>query len=419
MRVLFTPNAVTPNATGSGHNLRTLALARTVGELSTGTELVVLLDSLQTTFADLFRHAGVEVHDMARQVIDHAAHNHLTTDVSWAGYVLEYLLPTFLDTAKVLGYMARFRVLRPDLVVSDCNTAGSTAAAMSGIPHVLVTERYDFSLGRLDDGTLADTGFTVDVPDLAKARTALRIVFRWIVDDACLVLTDKPYIPGLDDGTPVAVALGSGKAMFTGPMVRRPPQAVDHEAVRRGLGLGPGPVIVASVDGTTMFPENKQRLISACLEAFRTLRAERPDLQLVLIGREKTAAPPPGVVPVASLPEWMPLLLTADLLLTAPEWTTVTEVAMLRVPTLFVLADYRECHKIEALRRLDLLGLPTRVAPDPGGLAQEIRSLLATRCTPEACRGYDTLAPYGRGTDDAAAKIVAELSRSSHVAVSA
>jgi hypothetical protein len=411
MRIVFAPNA-----TGSGHNMRTLSLARAVGESAPDVDRVVLLDSLQTTFGTLFHQAGVDVQDMSDQVVDYSRRSNLTTELSWSGYVIGYLLPAFFDSAKVLDYIARFRALEPDLVVSDYNTAASAAAAMSGVPHVLVTERYDFSLGQLDDAVLTEAGFTVNGPDLAKARTALRAVFRWIVNDAQLVLTDKPHVPEMDDGTPVAAALVTGKARFTGPMVRRPPHQVDGTEVRSGLGLGPGPVIVASVGGTTMFLENKQRLISTYLEAHQQLRAENPDLQLVLLGREDIGAPPPGVVSLGYLPDWMPLLLSADLLLSAPGWITVTEVATLRIPTLFVLADYREYHEIEALQRLDRLGLPTCVGPTPEDLAARIRPLLAGEGAGDVQQGYDLLAPNGRGTDEAAAMILHTLSRSARSA---
>lgn len=406
MRVLFTPNA-----TGSGHNMRTLSLARALGESAPDVERVVLLDSLQTTFGSLFRQAGVQVHDLSDQVVDYSRRSHLTTDMDWSGYVLGYLLPAFLDSGKVLDYIARFRALEPDLVVSDYNTAASAAAAMSATPHVLVTERYDFSLGQLDDATLTRAGFTVNGPDLARARTALRAVFRWIVDDAQLVLTDKPYLPELDDGTPVADALATGKARFTGPMVRQPPKQVDPAAVRDRLGLGPGPVVVASVGGTTMFLENKQQLISTYLQAHQLLRAEIPDLQLVLLGREEICSVPPGVVALSYLPDWMPLLLSADLLLSAPGWITVTEVAALRITALFVLADYREYHEIEALQRLEQLGLPTCVGPSTQELAGRMRDLLAGRGTTDIVRGYDVLAPQGRGTDGAAGLLLNALSR--------
>jgi hypothetical protein len=196
---------------------------------------------MQTTFAALFREIGVEVIDIAPEVIDHSRHSHLTTDMNWSGYILGYLVPTFLDGGKILEYVARFQELEPDLVISDYNIIASAAAAISGVPHVLVTERYDFSLGQLDDETLAAAGFDVDTGDMARARQALRAVFKWIVEDASVVLTDKPYVAEIDDGTPVAAALRTGRAVFTGPMIRDLPQRVDPAQVRRSLGLGPGP----------------------------------------------------------------------------------------------------------------------------------------------------------------------------------
>jgi hypothetical protein len=82
-----------------------------------------------------------------------------------------------------------------------------------------------------------------------------------------------------------------------------------------------------------------------------------------------------------------------------------------------LLADYREYHEIEALQRLERLGLPTCVGPAAQELAERIRGLLAGGGAADAARGYDALAPDGRGTDEAAGLLLNALSRPARSAV--
>ncbi|GAA0487637.1 hypothetical protein [Streptomyces olivaceiscleroticus] len=401
---------LTPNSTGSGHNMRALALAREVRRRHPDAELTVLLASLQSTFAPLFAEAGVRVVDIAGEQVNHATRSNLGQDLDWAGYIGRYLAPAFVNGERLLSYLAHYRDLAPDLVVSDYNISASLAAVLGGTPHALVTERYDFTLCQVDDATLEAGGFRVDRDDLRRGRNALHTVFERIVQSAEVVLTDKPFVRELDEGTAVARALADGRAVFTGPMIREVPERTDGAAVRASLGLGPGPLMVGSVGGTSMFWENKQRVIESYIDAHRLLKRDRPDLQLVLLGREWVEAPE-DVVVLTYLPDWMPLLQEADVLLSAPGWITVTEVAALRVPTVFVLSSLGEYHEVEASRRLDLLGFPSLVAPGAGEICEAVRPLLeapAAGPTP----GQLAIAPHGPGTAEAATLLVEAARRS-------
>ncbi|MFJ6740639.1 hypothetical protein ACIQOU_17300 [Streptomyces sp. NPDC091279] len=397
MRIVFAPAP-----TGSGHNMRSLALARELRRQWPDAELTVLLGSLQTTFGPLFAAAGVEVVDIAGDHVDHATHSNLTRDLGWQTYIKGYVAPAFVNGERVLGYLSHYQDLAADLVVSDYNISASMAAAIAGVPHALVTERYDFTLLQIDDPTLEAGGFRVHHEDLRRGRNALHAVFDWIVSTAEIVLTDKPYVPELDAGTSVAAALDTGRAVFTGPMIREIPERGDGtgDSVRASLGLGPGPVMVGSVGGTSMFWENKQRVIESYIRAHRRLKQTHPDLQLVLLGREFVEAPD-DVVVLTYLPDWMPLLQEADVLLSAPGWITVTEVAALRVPTVFVLSSLGEYHEVEASDRLGRLGFPSLVAPTADQLADAVRPLLDAG-NREPTPAHLAIAPEGSGTARAA-----------------
>lgn len=402
--------ALTPFATGSGHNMRTLSLARQIRAVAPDAELTVLLTSLQATFTPMFEAAGVEVVSMADAPVDHSKDGHLDRELGWASYMGGYIAPVFLNGERILRYLAWYEQARPDLVVSDHDMIASAAAEMAGIPHVLVTERYDLTLCQLDDDTLRQGGFAVRAAELGQARTALHALFRWVAGTARLVLTDKPTVPEVDAGTPVAQALAEGRGEFVGPMIRDAPPPVPGAEVRRSLGLGPGPLLVASVSGTTMFVENKRRLIDTYLQAHRLLRRSHPDLQTVLLGRQDVEVPE-GVHSLSYLPDWMPLLREADLLLSAPGWITVTEISALRVPALFVLSSLAEYHEVEALRRLDRLGFPTLVSPTAEALAGSVENVLAGASSARMAEAFSAVAPRGPGARRAAELIVAAARR--------
>lgn len=396
-----------PNSTGSGHNMRALALATELRKQIPDSETTVLLASLQSTFTPLFEAVGVHVIDIAGEQVDHAVRGHLTRRLDWASYIDGYIAREFVSGERALGYLAHYQDLRPDLVISDYNLSASMAAAIAGVPHALITERFDFTICQIDDDTLAAGGFDLDVEDLRRGRAALHSVFQWIVDTAEVVLTDKPPVAALDEGTAVAAALLDGRAVFTGPMIREiPPRAEgDGAALRERLGLGPGPIVVGSVGGTTMFLENKKRVIDCYLAAYQQLKQAHPELQLLLLGREKVDAPQ-DVVQISYLPDWMPLLQEADVLLSAPGWITVTEIAAMGIPTVFVLGSLGEYHEVEAAQRLERLGFPTLVGPEPEQLAALVGPMIG-HAGDGPSAAHLAVAPDGSGTARAVRLLVA------------
>lgn len=72
-----------PSPTGSGHNMRALAIASALKQLSPTTKSTVLLGSLQHIFTPLFKTAGVEVTDIAGRLVDYSTSSHLDKLLNW------------------------------------------------------------------------------------------------------------------------------------------------------------------------------------------------------------------------------------------------------------------------------------------------------------------------------------------------
>ncbi|QVM90730.1 hypothetical protein JYG34_22445 [Pseudomonas entomophila] len=395
-----------PAPTGSGHNMRVLSIGRALKDRNPDIDLKVALASLQDVFTPMFEGSGIEVIDVAGQLMDYSKKSNLSRQLDWGSYIAGYISNTFLSSERMLAYLAIIEEHKPRVVISDFNMAACLAAIFSRTPLVFVTERYDFTLCQLTDEDLSEGGFELNAEDLNRARLALHKQFSWMIEQSQLVLTDKPYIPEMDNGTPVASALHSGKAHFVGPMIRDFTQT-NASTVRADLGLGDGPFVVASISGTTMFAESKQNLLNGYLEAFERLRAERPELKMVLLGRQDIA-PREGVISVPYYPDWMGLLREASLLVSAPGWITVTEIAALNIPTLFVLPSKSEYHEAEALDRLGRLGFPTYLGCEAGRIAELIGAELDKDTAAPTYFGAHqrVAAPDGLGAHRAASRIL-------------
>lgn len=395
-----------PAPTGSGHNMRVLSIGRALKDRNPDIDLKVALASLQDVFTPMFEGSGIGVIDVAGQLMDYSKKSNLSRQLDWGSYIAGYISNTFLSSERMLAYLAIIEEHKPRVVISDFNMAACLAAIFSRTPLVFVTERYDFTLCQLTDEDLSEGGFELNAEDLNRARLALHKQFSWMIEQSQLVLTDKPYIPEMDNGTPVASALHSGKAHFVGPMIRDFTQT-NASTVRADLGLGDGPFVVASISGTTMFAESKQNLLNGYLEAFERLRAERPELKMVLLGRQDIA-PREGVISVPYYPDWMGLLREASLLVSAPGWITVTEIAALNIPTLFVLPSKSEYHEAEALDRLGRLGFPTYLGCEPARIAELIGAELDKDTAAPTYFGAHqrVAAPDGLGAHRAASRIL-------------
>jgi len=279
---------------------------------------------------------------------------------------------------RILTYIALLLEEKPHVVVSDYNMCAAIAAHILGIPHALITERYDYTMLQLTDDQLKEGGFIIPNTDLERARTALHALFEWITGNSKLVLTDKPPIPEMDANTPVFASLKAENGHFVGPMVRKgePHDEEKIEAIRSDLNISPGPYIVASISGTTMFLENRDALLSCYMDTFHLLRQRYKNLTMVLIGRGENLPATDGVVQASYIPNWAPLLHGAELLVSAPGWITATEVASMQIPTLFVLPSASEFHEVEALERLSRLGYPTYMGTEPAALSDRISAVI-------------------------------------------
>ncbi|EID77432.1 MULTISPECIES: hypothetical protein [Rhodococcus] len=367
-----------PNPTGTGHNMRALAIAAQVRELKPEVEQTVLLGSMQDTFRPMFAEAKVEVVDIAPKATNTALHSHLSDRLDWENMVSNYLVPTFLNGDRILRMLGHFRDVDTEIVVSDYNPVAGIAAHIAGLPHVLVTERFNFSLVNVTNDQLVKGGAEVDSVELDRARAALDQVFRLITSTAAAVVTDKPSLPNYVLDKEFRSLEENGKAQFVGPIIRPLPSGdarAEGKAIREKLGLGEGPVIVATVGGTTMHLKNKQALIDCYLDVYERLRGRYPALEMVLIGREKIDVPP-GVHSLDYLPDWMPLIRDAALLLVPPGWITVTEICALGIPAVFVLSSYSEYHEIEPFERLTAFGFVTHLGTDAVDLAVKAEGLI-------------------------------------------
>ncbi|MEU6366562.1 hypothetical protein ABZ876_12665 [Streptomyces sp. NPDC046931] len=406
MKVLYLPAE-----TGTGHNMRALAVAAKVRELFPESEQHVYLGSKSAVFTPMFEAHGVHVH-VAPAERDHANTSQLGRSFDWTTYVTGYLDRTFISGDRMLNAVALIAAVRPDVVVSDYNVAASLAAEVSGVPHVLITERYDFTLGQLDNDSLVEAGFTVgDTDEVDAIRSSLTTLFDWVTRRARAVLTDKPTVDQLDRGTPVFRAIAAGTGHFVGPIVRDACAAdpAPREEVDERFGLAGSQYIVAGFGGTTMFTENKDRLLANYLTAFEKLRAAHPQARLVVIGRQEFTEDIDGVVFLNYVTDWHSLVKHAKVVLSPPGWISVTEMAVMNAPVAYVLSGRDEYHELEAMRRLALLGYTTVTEPDAATLLGILQDAFSasdtfTRTTAEASRA---IAPTSNGAE-VAAKLIGQ-----------
>jgi UDP-N-acetylglucosamine:LPS N-acetylglucosamine transferase len=406
MKVLYLPAE-----TGTGHNMRALAVAAKVRELFPESEQHVYLGSKSAVFTPMFEAHGVQVH-VAPSERDHANTSQLGRSFDWTTYVTGYLDRTFISGDRMLNAVALIAAVRPDVVVSDYNVAASLAAEVSGVPHVLITERYDFTLGQLDNDSLVEAGFAVgDTDEVDAIRSSLTTLFDWVTRRARAVLTDKPTVDQLDRGTPVFRAIAAGNGHFVGPIVRDACAAdpAPREEVDERFGLAGSQYIVAGFGGTTMFTENKDRLLANYLTAFEKLRAAHPQARLVVIGRQEFTEDIDGVVFLNYVTDWHSLVKHAKVVLSPPGWISVTEMAVMNAPVAYVLSGRDEYHELEAMRRLALLGYTTVTEPDAATLLGILQDAFSasdtfTRTTAEASRA---IAPTSNGAE-VAAKLIGQ-----------
>lgn len=403
MKVLYLPAE-----TGTGHNMRALAVSAKMRQLFPGAEQHVYLASKSAVFTPMFEDTGARVH-LAPTERDHANTSQLDRNFDWTNYVGNYLNRTFISGEKMLKAIALIGAIGPDVVVSDYNIAASLAAEVTGVPHILITERYDFTLGQIDNGSLVEAGFTVTDPEeVDSIRTALTGLFDWVTRRARAVFTDKPPLDELDAGTPVHRAIAAGNGHFVGPIVRDECAAepATRAEVDERFGLAGTQYVLAGVGGTAMFAENKERLLSHYLGAFAKLRAAHPEARLVLIGRQEFAEEVEGVVFLNYVTDWHSLVKHAKAVLSPPGWISVTEMAVMDAPVAYVLSGRNEYHELEAMRRLALLGYRTVTEPDEDALLDILQHAFeGTEFAERATAASRVVAPVANGAEAVARSI--------------
>ncbi|ENQ3079523.1 glycosyltransferase [Bacillus sp. WLY-B-L8] len=401
--------ALVPNPTGTGHNMRMYAIARELKKQS-DEEIVVFLASLQNVFTSMFEEIGVKVVNFnPNDVINYSNKSHLSENLDWNTMIKDYFVDTFYNGNKILKYMNLFNEYRPNIVVSDYNINATLAAINLNIKNVFVTERYNFTLVDVSNEKLSEGGFKISPDEMNQARQTLNQLFGQMCKDVDLILTDKPYVGEMDQDSLMEQYLQNQKAHFVGPMIR-PSHPYDNN-IRKELGLGNGPIIVATVSGTTMFEENKKLLLDAFIKLFSNLKLKHKDLEMVLLGRSEMDVPD-GIHSIPYLPNWIPLLQEASVLLAHPGWITITEVASLKVPAIFCLASYKEYHEAEAYERLQKLGFETNYGGNVQQLTQKVDSLIQNKEeVTTLLKNYEKIAPNSNGALEAATLILNVLSK--------
>lgn len=404
MHILFAPNS-----TGAGHNMRALAIIKKLSKHGPSIQITVVLLSLNNIFFELYKQAGCRVIALQNGVIDHSKVSHLTKTFDWETYIDGYISNSFLNSSLIVKYTSIYLKEKPDLIVSDYNLSASAAAHIGGFNHALVTERYDFTLFQISNEELIEAGFVVNTSEINDARESLHKLFEGIISSAKIILTDKPYMPDFDKNTALEYALNKGKVKFVGPMIRDIPfkNEQDNELSIKSLGIDisdDDKVIVASVGGTTMFIENKNRLINTYFDLYESLRHKVRNLKMILICRDKVNAPD-GVYVYDYIPNWLPLLNRTDVLLSAPGWITATEVALLKIPVVYILADLSEYHEVEASKRLKALGFNSYINPDIDFLSEKVIGVINENRKVDI-NIYNTLVSSNNGSEESAKYLI-------------
>lgn len=396
--------ALVPNPTGTGHNMRMYAIARELKQQSSE-EVVVFLASLQNVFTTMFDEIGVKVVNFnPNDLVDYSKKSHLSDKLNWNTMIKDYFVDTFYNGNKILKYMNLFNEYKPDVVVSDYNINATLAAINLNLKNVFVTERYNFTLVDVPNEKLFEGGFEVSSDEMDQARETLNQLFGQMCKNIDLILTDKPYVKEMDQGSFMEQYLQNQKAHFVGPMIR--PNQLSSNEIRKELGLGNGPIIVATVSGTTMFEKNKKLLLDAFIQLFSEMKSKQNDLEMVLLGRSEMEVPE-GIHSIPYLPNWIPLLQEASILLAHPGWITVTEVASLKVPAIFCLASYKEYHESEAYDRLQKLGFETNYGGNLPELIEKVEDLIQNKeSVTSLLENYRKMVPNGNGAAKAANHIL-------------
>ncbi|MGN9863483.1 glycosyltransferase [Bacillus swezeyi] len=367
-----------PNPTGTGHNMRMYSIACKLKKKK-DVNVKIVLSSLQDTFTPLFESIGAEVINFnPKRIVNYSKKSHLEEELTWETMINQYFSETFFNGSVILKYMSLFSEQKPDVIVSDYNINASIAACLLNIKHVFVTERFNFTLVDVSNELLKKGGFRVNDQELDSARKSMNSLFKWLGNNTEFILTDKPYVEEMDRNSLIKTFFNEGKAHFVGPMIRSFEQESDFSFSSLGIKEEAFPLITATVSGTTMFKENKKKLVTLYIEMFQKIKKHHPGAQMVLLARENIEVPE-GILSIPYISNWIPLLKKSDVLLSHPGWITVTEISSLGVPAIFCLASFKEYHEAEAYLRLDKLGYQTHYGFDLDSLVEKVNSTITNR----------------------------------------
>ncbi len=401
MKIVFVPNG-----TGTGHNMRTLALIEAIQGIEKDASITVILSSLKGTFTDLYQKKGCSVINLPEAEIDHSKSGHLSNHFNWNTYISGYINKNFINTNNILRLISLYDDIKPDIIVSDYNISACLAAAMSSIKYILVTERFDFTIFQVSNNKLCQAGFDVNQNEINNARNSLHIVFSFIVNHASLVLTDKPFIESMDRNTAVFKCIDKSKFIFTGPMIRNIDSNHTEFEINDINIPDDDPIVIASVGGTSMFLQNKKHILDNYIEAFKQSQKIIPELKMIILARSNTHTEERGLYIRDYIPNWMPLLKRAKLLISSPGWITATEISALHVQTMFILSDMKEYHEIEAYDRLHHFGFPCLLSPSPEEISRKICELVIKKTDEIDLAPHNIMSPLGTGTKTAAKAIM-------------
>ncbi|GBG95901.1 glycosyltransferase [Lactococcus termiticola] len=403
--------ALVPTGTGTGHSMRMFAVAQAIYAKNPNINIYVYLESVQDTFQQLFEGIGATVINLKpNKVDDYSKHSALGGKLTWESTIPNFLGKSFFNSNKVLLLLKEFENNKINLVVSDLDASGIFAAKIRKIPSVFVTERFNMPFASMTEDQFVEAGFEFESKELESIKYINNIIYNWAITEADEILTDCPYVEGIDNSPVFSNFLSTGKAKFIGPMIRPTNEIMDMTSFLEKEGIKKSDfLIVAAIGGTSMFVENKYAMQDAYVELFKELHKCNSAIKMVLLAREKFEVPE-GMVCLDYLPDWYGLLTRSNLMLSHPGWISVTELCALKVPAIFVLSSKKEYHEWEELEKLKALGFKTNIGLNIAELKKEIAPFIDNEnYKKEALKVYSKIAPWVNGAERAAENIIEKL----------
>ena len=201
------------------------------------------------------------------------------------------------------------------------------------------------------------------------------------------------------------------RTTFVGPIARR--ASVERmAALRSRLGLEPGAFVLVSTPGGGGFAEDSARFVDIACRAHRRLSGALPDFRHVLVlgpNSTITAEPVDGAMFVlASEPEMASLIATADAVISAGGYNSVSEIRLERVPAFFLPGHRTHDDQRERVAMLAARGL-AEVVDDSD--VERAAAQIASACL-DAARLAAMRAAYSHDTFETGNRRAAEVVRS-------